>query len=604
VTISQPAEEYRNRLDRHQVAVEALEDADALLALGRIGAFAATAGVALLAWNEMAAWLWLLFPGGVFGYLAWRHDGVIRTRRIRDSAVRFYQRGLARVEDRWEGTGGATGDRFRNDEHLYANDLDLFGEGSLFELLSIARTRVGEATLAGWLLTPASAVEIRERQTAVTELAPRLDLRETMSRVEIAVGDTVADAALVRWAGSAPELPARWLRPLARGLTIAVVLSAAWWAVSGATGPFIGVLALQLSIALPLRRRVQRALHGADAAARELDAIALVLEQLEAETFDSPRLIGLQHGLERNGASGSSAIRSLHRLVEFHNWQHNQFFAPIGAALLWGTHVALGIEVWRQRYGWLVARWLDAVGEIEALDSLAAYRYEHPEDAWPVILDGEGGRAYFEGTGLGHPLLPRARAVRNDVRLGGGVDLLMVSGSNMSGKSTLLRTVGVNSVLALAGAPVRADALRLTSLTIGATLRIQDSLQGGRSRFYTEITRVRRIAEAGTGSHPLLFLFDEIFQGTNSHDRLAGATGVLKSLLDRQAIGLVTTHDLALTGVGDTLGARTSNVHFEDSFEGGQLAFDYRMQPGPVRRGNGLALMRAIGLDADDPPES
>jgi DNA mismatch repair ATPase MutS len=169
----------------------------------------------------------------------------------------------------------------------------------------------------------------------------------------------------------------------------------------------------------------------------------------------------------------------------------------------------------------------------------------------------------------------------------------------MSGKSTLLRTVGVNVVLALAGAPVRAAALRVSPLAIGATLRIQDSLQEGRSRFYAEITRVRAVVEAGVGTLPLLFLFDEIFQGTNSHDRLAGATGVLRSLLARPALGLVTTHDLALTGAADALGGRVANVHFEDRLEGDALVFDYRMRPGPVERGNGVALMRAVGLDVD-----
>jgi DNA mismatch repair ATPase MutS len=238
------------------------------------------------------------------------------------------------------------------------------------------------------------------------------------------------------------------------------------------------------------------------------------------------------------------------------------------------------------------------VGEFEALSSLATYHFERPADPFPVI-DGAGG-AVFEGTGLGHPLLPASRMVRNDVRLGGGAHLLIVSGSNMSGKSTLLRTVGVNAVLALAGAPVRAHALRLTPVIIGATLRIQDSLQEGRSRFYAEITRIRALADRAGGSPPLLFLLDELFHGTNSHDRLIGAAGVLRSLLDRGAIGLVTTHDLALTAVADELSSRAVNVHFEDRFEAGEILFDYTMKPGPVTRSNAIALMRAVGLDVSN----
>jgi DNA mismatch repair ATPase MutS len=202
---------------------------------------------------------------------------------------------------------------------------------------------------------------------------------------------------------------------------------------------------------------------------------------------------------------------------------------------------------------------------------------------------------------LGHPLVPRATMVRNDVGLAGDTRLLLVSGSNMSGKSTLLRTVGINAVMALAGAPVRAVSLRLSPLTLGATLRIQDSLQEGRSRFYAEITRIRTLADLAAGPLPLLFLLDELFHGTNSHDRLVGAERVLRSLLDRGAIGLITTHDLALTAIADELAPRAVNVHFQDWFEKGAITFDYRMKAGPVTRSNALALMRAVGLDVASP---
>ena len=182
----------------------------------------------------------------------------------------------------------------------------------------------------------------------------------------------------------------------------------------------------------------------------------------------------------------------------------------------------------------------------------------------------------------------------------GETRLLIVSGSNMSGKSTLLRTVGVNAVLALAGAPVRAGKLRVTPLAIGATLRIQDSLQEGRSRFYAEITRIRRLSDAARGTPHLLFLLDELFHGTNSHDRLTGASGVLRRFVEQGAIGLVTTHDLAMTRVVDELAPRAINVHFDDWFAEGELRFDYVVKPGPVTRSNAIALMRAVGLDVDD----
>jgi DNA mismatch repair ATPase MutS len=202
----------------------------------------------------------------------------------------------------------------------------------------------------------------------------------------------------------------------------------------------------------------------------------------------------------------------------------------------------------------------------------------------------------LQAEAVAHPLLPSAKCVANDAAFDAGHRLLLVSGSNMSGKSTFLRTLGINVVLAQAGAPVRARSMRLSPLAIGATLRIQDSLQGGASRFYAEITRLKQLLDLAGGSPPLFFLLDEVLAGTNSHDRLQGAEALIRALVDRNAIGLVTTHDLALAQVADALAPRASNAHFEDRLEGGKMIFDYRLRPGVVTRSNALELMRAVGL--------
>jgi DNA mismatch repair ATPase MutS len=297
--------------------------------------------------------------------------------------------------------------------------------------------------------------------------------------------------------------------------------------------------------------------------------------------------------------AASRSITSLKSLIEMHDWQHNIIFAPIAAALLWEVHLAWMVQHWRLQHGADVRRWLDAAGQFEAFSSLAAYHYERPADPFPVVLpqSDDVPRPILHGRGLGHPLIPAARMVRNDVSLTDETRLLVISGSNMSGKSTLLRTVGINTVMALAGAPVRAAELHLTPLAIGATLRIQDSLQDGRSRFYAEITRIREIADIAHRGEPLLFLLDELLHGTNSHDRVIGSSGILRGLVERGAIGLITTHDLALTALVEPLKPRAANVHFDDWFEGSEMRFDYTMKPGPVTRSNAVALMRAVGLD-------
>jgi hypothetical protein len=597
-----PAEEYRARLAARRATHARLAKLDARFAYARLAVSGIVVALAALAWAGLfTAWA-IAIPIVVFAVLVARHDRVLRELDAAAKAIAFYERGLARIEDRWAG-GGETGERFHDPDHLYANDLDLFGPASLFDLLSIARTRAGENTLADWLLTPAGVQDILLRQRAVTDLAERLDLREALSLAGSDVRVSVQTDAVVAWAEAAPVVNGSWMRPAAAVLTIAAVVTLTIWMTTGNSRPFIDVAMIEIAFSLPLRKRLTGVLHGASTPAHDLDVLAVVLTRLEQEQFDADRVRALQDALGVGGGGASRAIRRLHRFVELHDWQHNIIFGILASPLLWGTHLALSIETWRRVHGRRVREWLRICGEFEALASLSAYRYEHPEDPFPEIDDDGNRTALLDGASLGHPLIPAARMVRNDVSLAASPRspaLLVVSGSNMSGKSTLLRTVGINAVLAFAGAPVRAERLRISPLRIGATLRIQDSLQEGRSRFYAEISRVRAIADLAAGSQPALFLLDELFHGTNSHDRVVGAAGVLGALLDRGAIGLITTHDLALTSVGDELAARAANVHFDDRFEDGAITFDYVVKPGPVTRSNALALMRAVGLDVQE----
>jgi hypothetical protein len=588
-------DEYRARAAARRTARAEREKEDRGIGRLRLLVFGAAVLLAALAWNAVISGAWLLAPAVAFAVLMRRHDRVIRARDAAARAVDFYERGVARLEDRWIGTG-ETGERFRNDQHAYAADLDLFGEGSLFELLSIARTRAGEQTLAVWLEAPAAPAEIRERHEAIRELRDELDLRESLSLAGNDVRIGVDAAELTAWAEARPLIEP-WRQWAALALTVAVLGSAAIFVMTWTYLPLVLAVSGQGLFQLRQRPRIDAVLHGAETRARDLATLIDLFRLIERQHFQSRRLVALKGQIVAEGTPASAVVRHLQRLIEAHDWEHNLVFMPVAVVLMWGTHLAGAVERWRGRHRRHIGAWLDAVGEIEALTSISAYHYEHPDDPFPHIVEpGEPSRALLEGVDLGHPLVSSARMVRNDVRLGGEVGLLVVSGSNMSGKSTLLRTAGVNAVLALAGAPVRAASLRISPLSIGGTLRIQDSLQEGRSRFYAEITRVRTIVDLAQRG-PMLFLLDELFHGTNSHDRLVGATGVLRRLLDLGAIGLVTTHDLALTAVADQLAPRARNSHFEDRFEAGEMIFDYRIKEGPVARSNALALMRAVGLD-------
>jgi hypothetical protein len=630
-------QEYRARLRDRRATRDSLDAADARFAHARLAAFFSEVVLALLAWRAGISSWWLLAPVVVFVWLVRNHARVLRARELAARGIGFYERGLARLEDRWVGTG-EPGERFRDDEHVYANDLDLFGRGSLFELLSIARTRTGEARLAGWLLAAADPAEIQSRQEAVTELAPGLDFRERFALSGADVGASVQTDRLIEWAES-PMPARRTLRTVIWCSTALMSLAALYMVFTWTWWPFSLVILFHTVALRQFRDEINTILSAREAGAaadfvadvlshrsRELETLTELLAHVERGRFSSSRLVLLQRTLTGDGMPASRVTLRLHRLADVNDSQKNTAVIPpalalyglysgqdwflvlagvlTGALLLVRPHVALAIQRWRSIHGGRVRVWVETVAQFESLSSLAGYRYEHQSDPFPEIVPGAEGHertALFDAVQLAHPLLPRATVVPNDVRLDDRTRLLVVSGSNMSGKSTLLRAVGINTVMALAGAPVRAASLRLSTLSVGATLRIQDSLLEGRSRFYAEITRIRMLADVARGPVPLLFLLDELFHGTNSHDRLVGAQGVLRSLLDRGAIGLITTHDLALTALADELAPRAVNVHFQDWFDENAVRFDYRMRPGPVTRSNALALMRAVGLEVDSP---
>jgi DNA mismatch repair ATPase MutS len=341
-------------------------------------------------------------------------------------------------------------------------------------------------------------------------------------------------------------------------------------------------------------RRVADVIGAVETPTRDLTVVAALLRILEREKFTAPALHRLQAEITSTSRPASAEIAHLEKLVARLAWRRDMIFVIPALLMMWETQCALAIDRWRRRVGIRVPAWLDAIGEFEALSALATFAADRPSHVYP---DFEAGAARVSATALAHPLLP-ASAVPNDVALGGAAPaLLVVSGSNMSGKSTLLRALGVNVVLAQAGGPVRAASFTMTPLVIGASIRIVDSLQEGRSRFFAEITRLQQIVATARRSGALLFLLDEILSGTNSHDRAHGASALMAGLLREGAIGLVTTHDLALSQIADTLAPRAINVHFADEFDAGGLSFDYRLRPGPVRTSNALALMRSIGLD-------
>lgn len=566
------------------------------------------AAFAVFSSRNFSAWWLLLAPVAVFWLLGVRMQRIDNKRTSFSRAVGFYERAMLRMKGDWAGDG-EKGERFVENNHLYAKDLDIFGRRSLYQMLCAARTPMGQETLAAWLLKPAAPDVVRARQGAVAELAPQLDLREEIAVLGENARCRTNVEGLCSWGEREPLLKSSRFRVYA-------------WALSalGATGViafnahllnYFGLLDLPEELVAALRLyflsmglvytavlwrfkgRTNRVIQEIHEVAPDLSLIAGVLSRLEAERFASPRLALLRSELETGGWPPSRCIAKLNRLLELADSRRHMVMAVIRPLLLWDVHLSYAIEDWRRASGPAMRNWFSAVGEMESISSIAGYYYDHPGDVFPEFV---ADRPFFAGRALGHPMVPEDHMVSNDVYLADNPGVLIVSGSNMSGKSTLLRTIGINVVLAQAGAPVRARQLTLSSLVVGASIRIQDSLQDNTSRFYAEITRLRQIMEAASGPTPVLFLIDEILHGTNSHDRRASAEAIVGGLLARGAIGLLTTHDLALAHIADLLSPRGANVHFEDYIENGEMHFDYRMRPGVVQNSNAIELMRSVGL--------
>jgi hypothetical protein len=465
---------------------------------------------------------------------------------------------------------------------------------------------MGEARLAHWLLHASPIPDIRDRQARVAALRDRIDLRERIAVVNAGRKRSMDAGRLIAWAEEAPSLPP--IRIVVVGLALAFV-AALYWYVNGGPGIFVALVALVNVLMLVWIGKRADAIAERLSGATDSAALALfsnVIREIEGESFDEPALAALARRFAGEAVPASRGIARLARISDWADSRHNAFLKLSEIPVLFTLQLAYAAESWRRVHGRDLRDWVDAIGEMEALLSIAGYSYEHPAYPFPDLVDG--GHPTFDATEIAHPLLP-VTAISNSVRLiarttqdlrtSGPQDpqVLIVSGSNMSGKSTLMRTVGINALLALAGAPVRAERLRLTPLQIGTCLRHTDSLQEHRSGFYTEALRIRSICDLLGGPLPVLFLFDELLSGTNSKDRRVAAEGVVRTMLSRGAIGMVTTHDLSLTEIAAIFPGQVKNVHLQDKVENGQMSFDYKLRDGVITHSNALELMRMIGLD-------
>ncbi len=593
-----PEDEYVRRLTKRQQHLAAIRARHHRLWICIIGlALSAIIVAYATILPHSISRLWILLPAalGLSGLQSLAKNA--RTHGRVQRIVNFYDLGLARLRHQWQ-ERGVSGKEFRPNVHPYASDLDLFGAGSVFEMLCTARTGVGRSTLANWLLKAANCNEVIDRQIAVAELRDKLDLREHWASAGEDALDQVGLSTLGDWADEPAVVVPIYMQACAIALPFCLIFLSVlshfgvfglhwYWTVTVPT-------ALEVGLAVTFLKKTRTIAANLTLPSFELALIVPLLARIENETFNSPLLRSLQLRLTASAHRPSEQIRRLSVLAWLLDLRRFEYFTLLASPLLWGTNLAILTERWRQCNREALATWLESLGQFEALLSLAQYAYENPDHTFPTLKPQSP--PLFQAEALGHPLLDPKTCVRCDLSLDAhATQLMMVSGSNMSGKSTLLRSVGVNAVLAFAGAPVRANRLLISPLQIGCSIAVQDSLLHAKSRFQAEIERLKWVLASAHSSNTL-FLLDEVLGGTNSNDRLLGVNAILEQFSGSGAIGMVTTHDLALTESVDILNGHAINVHFEEHYQDGEMRFDYKMKPGTLTRTNGMNVMAALGL--------
>ena len=586
----------------------------------RLVVFVATGAGAWLLISQgrgQAASLLVVAAVVAFAIVVARHRAAQRHLRRAQLMADFNREGIARVQRRWSDLPRPFSPAVPRD-HDYADDLDLHGHASLLHLAGVCGTAPGRSTLWSWLRAPADPETIAVRQEAVREMAGAFDFRDRIAaEARLMNGHSMEEVEdFLRWCESPGWLSGRtWLRAAAVLLPpvnlAAIVLYALGMVPTAAVAWPLLASALVMA---PAWKAINRACAEADDGESGVRHYGSLLGLLVDAPLDSSYAADLRERLGAGTRPAGREIATLRRLLDMAEVRRSPLFhVPLAVVLHWDVHVLAALERWKKRSGARVRAWLAVVGEAEALAALAALAADHPDWTMPV-LDTEA--TALRGRALGHPLLAPELCVRNDVEVGPAGSFLLVTGSNMSGKSTLVKAVGLNAVLGQAGAPVCAETLRMPPLRVVTSMQVADSLADGVSFFMAGLQRLKRIVDAaemagaprGTGEVAsadgaapggpgVLYLLDEILQGTNSAERRIAARTVLRRLLRSGAIGAVTTHDLSLADAED-LNSRAVPVHLTESVGGGGegLTFDYRLRTGIATSTNALRLLELVGL--------
>ncbi len=491
------------------------------------------------------------------------------------------------------------GENLAPPKHAYAGDLDLFGKASLFQFLHRSTGEQGHQTLANWLLAPAPDTTIRQRQAAAQELAsqPAWSLRFEAYGHQQPLTLKSQDQ-ILHWSASASQYTPNKFYKLLRFVWPLLALAALFLHLADIlpSGPFYLLLLVLLVLAFYISKGIQPIYRQLDSILPSLATLSNALEWIESASFRSPLLLEQQSAIATgNSQKASAAIRHLRKILDRFDYRLNPLvYIPLNTFLLWDLQQVWALENWKTIHQSAIRQWFSTIAELEALNSIGRFSFNHPGYVFPELSTAAGS---FSALALGHPLIPATNCVTNDFTTSGRPAIALITGSNMGGKSTFLRSIGINQVLAMAGAPVAARQLTVSNMRIMSSMRIADNLEENTSTFYAELSKLKSIIEAVNAGEPVLLLLDEILRGTNSQDRQTGSRALIRQLIQQKATGLLATHDLALTALQTEAPAAITNYHFDVAVENEELYFDYKLKKGICTSMNASILMKKIGIE-------
>ncbi|UWG96378.1 DNA mismatch repair protein [Dehalobacter sp. DCM] len=537
----------------------------------------------------------------VFVYLMTVHESYFKKKKYTTMLLQINKEAIQRIRGEWHAFAD-DGKEFLDDNHPYSQDLDLFGQGGLFQFINTAKTYLGRIRLREILISTPKTVEIiTEKQEAVRELAAKLEFRQQYQAEAMLTAKMHNPAALISWAREIDAFyRTPWIIFICRFLPVLTVVIGVLTYLKAERNylPLIVALLVQLVITRINAGKRGKALGVAAQYMENIRVYSKMIGLLEKQNYHSPYLTNLISGLkDKKGQTACAQIDKLAGIVDRIGNRNNMFFLVLNVLFLLDYEYMFALEKWKAESGNGITNWLETIAECEALASLAVLPYDHPEWAMPIVSRGMPSPV-FAAEAMGHPLLTKS-SVANDLEFAPPRSILLITGSNMSGKSTLLRTVGINLVLAYAGTAVCAKTFQCSLMEIYTCMRVNDNLEKNISAFYAELLRIKEIVRAVEEGKTIFFLLDEIFKGTNSIDRHTGAKVLIKKFAQANILGLISTHDLEL-GELEKESSRIKNYHFQEYYVNGQISFDYKLRDGVSKTRNAAYLMKMAGIDVTE----